>query len=80
MEIKKDQLQTFKAWKAYMAIRLHFTGEYDYFKYKGTSTWGTIASMEKYFSKFEALFENCFRFAHPAEAFWRLGGLEARKD
>ncbi|SVB24998.1 uncharacterized protein METZ01_LOCUS177852 [marine metagenome] len=32
---------------------LHFTGSYDYFKYFGNATWGTIASMEKYFAKFE---------------------------
>ena len=77
MEIKKDQLQTFKAWKAYMAIRLHFTGEYDYFKYKGTSTWGTIASMEKYFSKFEARSIS----AAQRTIFWNLGqAFKDRKD
>ena len=53
MEIKKDQTQTFKAWKTYYGIYLHFTGEYDYFKYCGNATWGTIRSMEKYFIKYE---------------------------
>ena len=53
MEIKKDQTQTFKAWKTYMGIRLHFLGEYDYFKYCGNAPWGTIRSMEKYFIKYE---------------------------
>jgi hypothetical protein len=32
---------------------LHFTGSYDYFKYYGNASWGTIMSMEKYFAKFE---------------------------
>ena len=45
--------RTFKAWKTYQAMYLHFTGSYDYFKYFGNATWGTIASMEKYFAKFE---------------------------
>ena len=26
-----------------------------------------------------SLGDNCFRFACPAEAFWRLGGMEARR-
>ena len=43
----------YRAWKVYHAIYLHFTTDYDYFKYCGNATWGTIASMEKYFSKFE---------------------------
>jgi len=45
--------RTFKAWKTYQALHLHFTGSYDYFKYYGNAPWGTIASMEKYFAKFE---------------------------
>ena len=45
--------RTFKAWKTYHGMYLHFTGSYDYFKYFGNATWGTIASMEKYFAKFE---------------------------
>ena len=45
--------RTFKAWKTYQALHLHFTGSYDYFKYYGNASWGTIASMEKYFAKFE---------------------------
>ena len=45
--------RTFKAWKTYQAMYLHFTGSYDYFKYYGNASWGTIASMEKYFAKFE---------------------------
>ena len=44
--------RTFKAWKTYQAMYLHFTGSYDYFKYYGNASWGTIASMEKYFAKF----------------------------
>ena len=32
---------------------LHFTSTYDYFKYFGNASWGTITSMEKYFAKFE---------------------------
>ena len=44
---------TFRAWKAYHAMYLHFTTSYDYFKYYGNATWGTIPSMEKYFAKFE---------------------------
>ena len=44
----------YKAWKVYHAMYLHFTNDtYDYFKYFGNATWGTIASMEKHFSKFE---------------------------
>ena len=45
--------RTFKAWKTYQAMYLHFTGSYDYFKYYGNASWGTIASMEKSFAKFE---------------------------
>jgi len=45
--------RTFKAWKTYQAMYLHFTGSYDYFKYYGNASWGTIMSMEKYFAKFE---------------------------
>ena len=45
--------RTFKAWKTYQAMYLHFTGSYDYFKYYGNASWGTIASMEKYFAKYE---------------------------
>ena len=45
--------RTFRAWKTYHGMYLHFTGSYDYFKYFGNATWGTIASMEKYFAKFE---------------------------
>jgi hypothetical protein len=45
--------RTFKAWKTYHGMYLHFTGSYDYFKYFGNATWGTIASMEKYFAKHE---------------------------
>jgi hypothetical protein len=45
--------RTFRAWKTYQAMYLHFTGSYDYFKYFGNASWGTIASMEKYFAKFE---------------------------
>jgi hypothetical protein len=45
--------RTFKAWKTYMGMYLHFTSTYDYFKYYGNASWGTIASMEKYFAKFE---------------------------
>ena len=45
--------RTFKAWKTYQAMYLHFTGSYDYFKYYGNASWGTITSMEKYFAKFE---------------------------
>ena len=77
MEIKKDQLQTFKAWEAYMAIRLHFLDEYDYFKYNGTSTWGNIESMEKYFSKYEARSLS----AAQRTIFWNLGqAFKDRKD
>ena len=43
----------YRAWKVYHAMYLHFTTDYDYFKYFGNATWGTVASMEKYFSKFE---------------------------
>ena len=45
--------RTFHAWKTYHGMYLHFTGSYDYFKYFGNAPWGTIASMEKYFAKFE---------------------------
>ena len=45
--------RTFRAWKTYHGMYLHFTGSYDYFKYFGNAPWGTIASMEKYFAKFE---------------------------
>ena len=45
--------RTFRAWKTYQAMYLHFTGSYDYFKYFGNAPWGTISSMEKYFAKFE---------------------------
>ena len=45
--------RTFQAWKTYHGMYLHFTGSYDYFKYFGNATWGTITSMEKYFAKFE---------------------------
>ena len=45
--------RTFRAWKTYHGMYLHFTGSYDYFKYFGNATWGTIVSMEKYFAKFE---------------------------
>jgi len=45
--------RTFRAWKTYHGMYLHFTGSYDYFKYFGNATWGTIASMEKYFAKYE---------------------------
>ena len=45
--------RTFRAWKTYHGMYLHFTGSYDYFKYFGNATWGTIASMEKYFAKHE---------------------------
>ena len=45
--------KTFKAWKTYHGMYLHFTSTYDYFKYFGNASWGTIASMEKYFAKFE---------------------------
>ena len=45
--------RTFKAWKTYHGMYLHFTGSYDYFKYFGNAPWGTIASMEKYFAKYE---------------------------
>ena len=45
--------QTFKAWKTYHGMYLHFTTTYDYFKYYGNASWGTVASMEKYFAKFE---------------------------
>ena len=45
--------RTFKAWKTYHGMYLHFTGSYDYFKYYGNASWGTIASMEKYFAKYE---------------------------
>ena len=45
--------RTFRAWKTYHGMYLHFTGSYDYFKYFGNASWGTIASMEKYFAKFE---------------------------
>ena len=45
--------RTFKAWKTYMGMYLHFTSTYDYFKYFGNASWGTITSMEKYFAKFE---------------------------
>ena len=36
-----------------MGMYLHFTSTYDYFKYFGNASWGTITSMEKYFAKFE---------------------------
>ena len=45
--------RTFRAWKTYHGMYLHFTGSYDYFKYFGNAPWGTLASMEKYFAKFE---------------------------
>ena len=45
--------KTFKAWKTYHGMYLHFTSTYDYFKYFGNASWGTISSMEKYFAKFE---------------------------
>ena len=45
--------KTFRAWKTYHGMYLHFTGSYDYFKYFGNATWGTIASMERYFAKHE---------------------------
>ena len=45
--------KTFKAWKTYHGMYLHFTTTYDYFKYFGNASWGTITSMEKYFAKFE---------------------------
>ena len=45
--------RTFRAWKTYHGMYLHFTGSYDYFKYFGNAPWGTIASMEKYFAKYE---------------------------
>ena len=45
--------RTFRAWKTYHGMYLHFTGSYDYFKYFGNAPWGTIVSMEKYFAKFE---------------------------
>jgi len=45
--------RTFRAWKTYHGMYLHFTGSYDYFKYFGNATWGTIASMERYFAKHE---------------------------
>ena len=45
--------RTFRAWKTYHVMYLHFTGSYDYFKYFGNASWGTITSMEKYFAKFE---------------------------
>ena len=45
--------RTYRAWKTYHGMYLHFTGSYDYFKYFGNAPWGTIASMEKYFAKFE---------------------------
>jgi hypothetical protein len=35
----------------------------------GKSTWFCVVTVE--------IRRNCFRFAHPAEATWRLGGLEA---
>ena len=69
MEIKKDQLQTFKAWKTYYAIYLHFTGEYDYFKYFGNATWGTIKSMEEYFARWEAKSHS----GAQRTIFWNLG-------
>ena len=45
--------RTFRAWKTYHGMYLHFTGSYDYFKYFGNAPWGTIVSMEKYFAKYE---------------------------
>ena len=45
--------KTFKAWKTYHGMYLHFTSTYDYFKYFGNASWGTVTSMEKYFAKFE---------------------------
>jgi len=48
---------------------LHFTGEYDYFKYSGNAPWGTMASMEKYFSKFEGR----MRFSAQRTIFENLG-------
>jgi len=45
--------KTFKAWKTYHGMYLHFTSTYDYFKYFGNASWGNISSMEKYFAKFE---------------------------
>jgi len=45
--------RTFRAWKTYHGMYLHFTGSYDYFKYFGNASWGTLLSMEKYFAKYE---------------------------
>ena len=45
--------RTFRAWKTYHGMYLHFTGSYDYFKNFGNAPWGTIATMEKYFAKHE---------------------------
>lgn len=53
--------RTFKAWKTYQAMYLHFTGSYDYFKYYGNASWGTIASMEKYFAKYESQTGICWQ-------------------
>jgi len=50
---KEETNKTFKAWKTYHGMYLHFTSTYDYFKYFGNASWGTITSMEKYFAKFE---------------------------
>ena len=50
---KVETNRTFRAWKTYHRMYLHFTGSYDYFKYFGNAQWGTISSMEKYFAKFE---------------------------
>ena len=52
---------TFNAWKVYHAMYLHFTTDYDYFKYSGNATWGTMASMEKYFAKFEQYGKSSFQ-------------------
>ena len=53
---------TFNAWKVYHGMYLHFTNDtYDFFKYNGNGTWGTMASMEKYFSKFEKYGKSSFQ-------------------
>ena len=53
--------KTFKAWKVYHALYLHFTSSYDYFKYCGNASWGTIESMEKYFMKYEIRTSHCWQ-------------------
>jgi|LWDU01.1.fsa_nt_gi hypothetical protein len=53
---------TFNAWKVYHGMYLHFTNDsYDFFKYNGNGTWGSIASMEKYFFKFEKYGKSSFQ-------------------